>query len=44
MDYESVELIVGKPNRVCQQCGGRGFLYWGNTQEYDVEKCECQKD
>lgn len=28
----------------CEECGGAGFLFFGNEYEYDVEPCECVAD
>jgi hypothetical protein len=28
--------------RTCQICNGTGVLYYGNTEEYDIEPCECK--
>jgi hypothetical protein len=25
----------------CDECGGAGFLFWGDENNYDVEACEC---
>jgi hypothetical protein len=25
----------------CDECGGAGFLFWGNENNYDVEPCDC---
>lgn len=34
MDYETV-----KP-RTCTNCKGAGHVYFGDTEEYDVQPCE----
>ena len=26
----------------CDICNGKGYVYWRNRHEYDVEKCECR--
>jgi hypothetical protein len=28
----------------CDECGGAGFLFWGDENNYDVEQCECALD
>jgi hypothetical protein len=28
----------------CDECGGAGFLFWGDENNYDVEACECALD
>ncbi len=28
----------------CDECGGAGFVFFGNEYEYDVEVCECVND
>lgn len=28
----------------CVDCGGSGYLYWGNAEDYDVETCDCVKE
>lgn len=25
----------------CNECGGVGFVFWGDNSNYDVETCEC---
>jgi hypothetical protein len=25
----------------CDECGGAGFLFWGNENNFDVEACDC---
>jgi hypothetical protein len=25
----------------CDECGGAGFLFWGDENNYDVESCDC---
>ena len=25
----------------CDECGGAGFVFWGNETSYDVESCDC---
>lgn len=25
----------------CDECGGAGFLFWGDENNFDVEACEC---
>lgn len=42
MDYETVDLIVGKPNDVCTLCYGEGILYYGNEEDFTAEPCECK--
>lgn len=34
MDYETVE------PRTCQTCKGAGFVYFGDSEEYDVQPCD----
>ena len=28
----------------CDECGGAGFLFFGNENNYDVEPCDCIAD
>ena len=28
----------------CDECGGAGFLFFGNENNYDVEACACVID
>ena len=28
----------------CDECGGAGFLFWGDENNYDVEQCDCVKE
>lgn len=28
----------------CDECGGAGFLFYGNENDFDVEPCECVAD
>jgi hypothetical protein len=28
----------------CDECGGAGFIFWGNENNFDVESCECASD
>lgn len=30
--------IVSAP---CDECGGAGFIFFGNELDYDVEPCDC---
>jgi len=25
----------------CELCGGKGYNYWGNGEDYDIENCIC---
>jgi len=25
----------------CELCGGKGYSYWGNGEDYDTEICDC---
>jgi hypothetical protein len=25
----------------CDECGGAGFIFWGDEKNYDVESCDC---
>jgi DnaJ-class molecular chaperone len=34
MDLETVT------PRTCQECGGAGYFYFGDKEEYDVQPCE----
>lgn len=34
MDFETVE------PRTCKQCKGTGNIYFGDTEEYDVQPCD----
>lgn len=36
MDMETVE------PRTCKACHGVGVLYVGDSEQYDIEPCECQ--
>jgi hypothetical protein len=26
----------------CNECGGVGLLFWGDSLDYSIEKCECE--
>lgn len=28
----------------CEDCGGAGFLFFGNENDFDVEPCDCVAD
>ena len=28
----------------CDNCGGVGFVFWNNTDDFDVETCICVED
>jgi hypothetical protein len=28
----------------CDECGGAGFLFFGNENNFDVEACDCVTD
>jgi hypothetical protein len=28
----------------CDECGGAGFLFWGDENNFDVETCDCKFD
>ena len=28
----------------CDECGGAGFIFFGDEKNYDVESCECVKE
>jgi hypothetical protein len=28
----------------CEECGGAGFVFWGDEKNYDVESCDCVLD
>ena len=28
----------------CDECGGVGFIFFGNENDFDVETCECADD
>jgi len=34
---EYVEIVAAN----CEDCGGAGFIFFGNEYEYDVEPCDC---
>ena len=34
---EYLEIIAAN----CDECGGAGFLLWGNERNFDVEPCAC---
>ena len=36
---ENVREIVAM--ELCDECGGAGFLFYGNDEEYSVEACSC---
>lgn len=38
MDFETV-----RP-KTCQSCKGTGVVYYGDSEEYDIEPCECQEE
>lgn len=25
----------------CSTCYGKGYVYWGNAEDYSVEPCDC---
>ena len=27
---------------LCDECNGAGYIFWGDSLAYDVEKCECK--
>ena len=37
---ELIEIIAAN----CDECGGAGFLFFGNENNYDVEPCACIGD
>jgi hypothetical protein len=38
---ENLKEIIGV---ACDECGGAGFIFFGNENAYDVESCDCAKD
>ena len=28
----------------CDECGGAGFIFFGNENDFDVETCDCVAD
>jgi len=28
----------------CDECGGAGFIFFGNENDFDVMKCDCISD
>lgn len=28
----------------CEDCGGAGFIFYGNENDFDVEPCDCVAD
>jgi hypothetical protein len=28
----------------CDECGGAGFIFFGNENDFDVEPCDCVAD
>jgi hypothetical protein len=28
----------------CDECGGAGFIFFGDENNYDVEQCDCVTD
>jgi hypothetical protein len=28
----------------CDECGGAGFIFFGDEKNYDVESCDCVQD
>ncbi len=28
----------------CDECQDFGYIFWGDNNEYDVEKCECNDE
>ena len=28
----------------CDECGGAGFIFWGDENNFDVESCDCAKE
>jgi hypothetical protein len=37
---EYIEIIAAN----CDECGGAGFVFFGDENNYDVEPCECIAD
>jgi hypothetical protein len=37
---EYIEIIAAN----CDECGGAGFVFFGDERNYDVEPCECIAD
>jgi len=37
---EYIEIIAAN----CDECGGAGFVFFGNENDYDCEPCECVAD
>lgn len=29
--------------RTCKICHGTGYIYYGDSEEFDVEPCECKE-
>jgi hypothetical protein len=40
LGMELIEIIAVP----CDECGGAGFVFWGNENNFDVETCECVAD
>lgn len=36
-----IKEIISAP---CDECGGAGFIFFGNEYDYDVEPCDCVAD
>ena len=37
---EYIEIIAAN----CDECGGAGFVFFGDENNYDVEPCDCIAD
>jgi len=37
---EYIEIIAAN----CDECGGAGFVFFGDERNYDVEPCDCVND
>jgi len=37
---EYLEIIAAE----CDECGGAGFIFFGNEKDFDVQPCECVAD
>lgn len=34
----NIQEIIGVE---CDECGGAGFVFYGNEKEFDVKSCDC---
>jgi hypothetical protein len=37
----NVKQLIEVVSAPCDECGGAGFVFFGNEYDYDVEPCDC---